>query len=439
MRFYDLVKQTTATSSTNERKKIISEFLSVSDPIELKKLRYMLDPDKNYYFERKMIDKSAEYKKFERENAHANLWNNIFKFLDDLNSRTLSGNAAIEEFAQICTDTYACEDNTEMLDILLRPSCGFSIEVVNKVYSKLYGDDFIPKFQVQLADTFSPDRIKKYGVDYWYASRKLDGIRCYFNVKEGKLFSRSNKPHAGFDSIAEDLKKVSNAFPELTMLDGELFTTSMTFGEIQGSVSNRVAIDNEKKQAIKYNMFALLSSDVKTTDQMIEKFKQIKVFVAKNNISSLVILDQVYVKNNEEDIKKMCIDFVKEGYEGIILRNPNVHYDFKRSANLLKYKMFKEATMKVVGIYEGRGKYEGSTGGLTLVDRSGKVTCQCGSGLSDEMRTYIWNNKEEVIGKLIECKFQDICNSESSTEEFSLRFPIFRGFRDDVKEADKLK
>jgi ATP-dependent DNA ligase len=62
--------------------------------------------------------------------------------------------------------------------------------------------------------------------------------------------------------------------------------------------------------------------------------------------------------------------------------------------------------------------------GAFVVDHQG-VKVQVGSGLSDEIRSEIWDNKEKYIGRTIEIRYQEI------TPDGSLRFPTFVCFRND--------
>ena len=42
-------------------------------------------------------------------------------------------------------------------------------------------------------------------------------------------------------------------------------------------------------------------------------------------------------------------EFASEGYEGIMLRNPDSKYEFKRSKHLQKYKKFIDEEFEVIG------------------------------------------------------------------------------------------
>ena len=76
-------------------------------------------------------------------------------------------------------------------------------------------------------------------------------------------------------------------------------------------------------------------------------------------------------------------------------------------------------------------KYEGMLGALVcsgVID--GKyIETEVGTGFTDEQRNEFWLNKDVLIGRLAEIKFQEI--SSDATGKFSLRFPVFLKFKFD--------
>ena len=60
--------------------------------------------------------------------------------------------------------------------------------------------------KIQLANVWSED--KRYRGGGWFASPKMDGVRALYDAAAGMLFSRTGKPIAGFDHIAEELRAV---------------------------------------------------------------------------------------------------------------------------------------------------------------------------------------------------------------------------------------
>ena len=55
-----------------------------------------------------------------------------------------------------------------------------------------------------------------------------------------------------------------------------------------------------------------------------------------------------------ENIMKLHDQYVSEGWEGVVCRNPDKEYDFgKRTNDMLKFKFYKDAEFEITGLSEG--------------------------------------------------------------------------------------
>lgn len=99
----------------------------------------------------------------------------------------------------------------------------------------------------------------------------------------------------------------------------------------------------------------------------------------------------------------VCEKLWAENKEGIILKQIDALYHAgKRNYTLMKIKEELTLDLKVHNIYEGEGKYEGTLGGLVLVDKNHVLHKV--SGMSDEQRDTWWEKPSEIIGKIVEIK-----------------------------------
>jgi len=137
-----------------------------------------------------------------------------------------------------------------------------------------------------------------------------------------------------------------------------------------------------------------------------------------------------------------------------MVKDLDATYKCKRSYDVQKIKEMYEIDLVVVDVEEGKEgtKNEGTLGALVveLSDKDIKeqlpvddpkhekklryvegctARVNVGSGYSDELRNYFWNNKEDIINRTIQIKFQETTINEHG--EHSLRFPIFVKVRDD--------
>ena len=117
----------------------------------------------------------------------------------------------------------------------------------------------------------------------------------------------------------------------------------------------------------------------------------------------------------------------QHGGEGIIAKKRMALYSpGKRNADILKIKLEKTEEMLVIGLAEGEGKYEGTTGKLIVKDVHGvehKV-----SGMSDGERHTWWDRPELIVGKTVEVQFMQ------RLDNGSLREGRFKAVRHDKTE-----
>ena len=269
---------------------------------------------------------------------------------------------------------------------------------------------------IQLANKLEIAKVSKYKVSNWYASPKLDGIRAiYYN---GKFYSRKEKPFAGFEHVEKELKLLC-AKHNLTLIDGELYSDTIPFGEIQGAVMQKVNIDESRKEAIYFNVFACVGKNITDTSSMIDV---LNLFEGKY----IRIVPYTLISNDRSIIEAKAKEYVKQGYEGIMLRSTTQSFDSKRSNMLLKFKFFKEHDFTVTKLIEGKGKYVGMLGKVVVtgVIKGKTIVSEVGSGFTDEQRHLFWDSND-LIGKTIEVKYQEV------TPKNSLRFPTFLKTKED--------
>jgi DNA ligase-1 len=137
----------------------------------------------------------------------------------------------------------------------------------------------------------------------------------------------------------------------------------------------------------------------------------------------------LYKGDNMDIVLQLLGKFRDRGAEGLMcsLDKP---YEFKRSKTLLKMKVMQTCDLKVIGFEEGQGKFA-NTLGKVICDYKG-YELGVGSGWSDDMRNEVWNNQDKYLGKIAEIQYFEETNND--TGGISLRFPVFKTWRDDKNE-----
>ena len=118
-----------------------------------------------------------------------------------------------------------------------------------------------------------------------------------------------------------------------------------------------------------------------------------------------------------------------EGKEGIILKHTQgLYYPEKRNSELMKVKEELTLDLRVIGVDEGTGKYQGTTGTLVVMDSHGLKHNV--SGMSDAQRHEWWANPSTIVGKIVEIK------AMKRLADGGLREPRFKAIRWDKTEID---
>lgn len=205
----------------------------------------------------------------------------------------------------------------------------------------------------------------------WYLSEKLDGYRA---IWDGKVF-RSR--HGNIFYIPKEILKT---LPKNIILDGELYISKNKFENCSILKKKNISFNEFNKSQIKFYVFEIISCNKKFKD----KINLIKEVCSKNIF--LEAIKQKKVKNNKE-IKEIFNKLVKNGSEGIMLRNPESYYENKRSNILVKLKAQEDSEGIIIGYNISNSlKYNGLLKSFICELKNNKKIIFQVSGLTDEIR-----------------------------------------------------
>ena len=110
----------------------------------------------------------------------------------------------------------------------------------------------------------------------------------------------------------------------------------------------------------------------------------------------VIPVETIQVNKYEEAANVHYDGFLKQGYEGSILRL-NGPYEQKRSYNLQKFKDFSDDEATIVGYEAGKGKFTGLIGKFLMIDDNGiEFGCPIGKGYNYDDRRFILNNIHDL-------------------------------------------
>lgn len=271
------------------------------------------------------------------------------------------------------------------------------------------------------------------------ASPKIDGVRALI-TRDGAV-SRSLKP------IRNKFVQAHLDYHELLGLDGELVVGSPTDQNCMQNTTSGVMRESGEPDFV----FYVFDNYVDTAIPYTVRAAQAQVQVANAGLGHVRFLVSDMMRDQEQldAYEARCL---ADGYEGVMIRDPNSPYKYGRSSAkegyLLKVKRFQDDEAVVIGVEElmhneneaktnALGRTERSTakaglvgagtlGKLIVRDVKTNVEFGIGTGFTAAQRADMWADYgNKVLGKLVTYK-----HFANAGVKDAPRFPVFKAFRD---------
>jgi DNA ligase-1 len=276
----------------------------------------------------------------------------------------------------------------------------------------------------------------------WYASRKLDGVRCLAVVDgEGTctLYSRMGKEFTTLNKIKEAIEstRIIN-----TVIDGEICLLDENGDEDFQSVMKQLRRKDHQIENPVFMMFDMLHKPDfdkgKSNDPLEGRLHTLRSWYDGEFIDENVLryLDQYVITDGRhfDTWAQMATD---NNWEGFMLRK-DVGYEGKRSKNLLKVKKFFDAEYKVVKadfgkmavVRDGKEAQEIMLAQVWIEHKGYKV--KVGSGFSQEQRIKYFTT-DDIIGKTITVQYFEETNNDKGG--ISLRFPTVKHIYENERDC----
>jgi len=219
-----------------------------------------------------------------------------------------------------------------------------------------------------------------------YVQPKLDGVRCIVYLKQKDagadgvvVYSRTQKEFPKYDYLKNTLYPYLNDLydednNQSLYLDGELYKHGKKLQDISGESRNEKKRDDTEDNLNEYHIYDCfypleLDTPYSTRhEQLVELFRAIRD-AGDRTAEKYIKLVPTFKVSTETAVQNKFIQFIKDGYEGAILRNITGTYRanatktgaFMRSPDLIKLKKKATEEFEVVGYTEGsKGKDKGA-------------------------------------------------------------------------------
>lgn len=283
-----------------------------------------------------------------------------------------------------------------------------------------------------------------------YASPKIDGIRCL--IVDGVAVSRSLKP------IRNEWVQRILGQKEFNGLDGELVVGNLNDRDLYRNTNSGVmSVKGEPDfRYIVFDRWDRGDLGYHHCLQMLPWSHPGSCIEGTLRRTPLTILGHRQC-DGPDHVLAFEEDVLREGYEGLILRDPDAAYKFGRSTlreqALLKIKRYDDSECTIVEAQEAmHNDNEAQTNALGRTERSssqegrtrgkgmlGRLICktpdgfdaetfEIGSfkGLTNEDKEALWEQRDSLPGKTVKFKHFSIGAKDRP------RHPVFLGFRDPI-------
>jgi hypothetical protein len=363
--------------------------------------------------------------------------------LKQLSDRTVTGNKAIDHLTYVLSSVLP--DDAKVIERIIQKDlkCGVSTSTINKVWPNL-----ISEFPCMLCSGFEQklvDKIKFPAI----VQKKEDGMRFNAIVKNGtvEFRSRSGKEISLLGSLEEEFIELADH--KDIVFDGELLVYDTVETDSNGKICDRQTGNGILNKAVKGTIskeeadrvFATLWDQIPYQDFIAGKcdqpysyrFGRLKNLIYKLSKFKLMKIDLVetFEVDSLEQTQRIFQNYLDDGDEGIILKDPNSLWENKRSKGQIKFKAINDTSLQVISVIGGTGKYVDMIGSLYCESADGIIKVYIGSGFSDEQRNM---PPSEYYGKIVSIKYN--AKIQAKTGEWSLFLPVFEYVRTDQDLAD---
>lgn len=310
---------------------------------------------------------------------------------------------------------------------------GFSAKIVNKVLPGL-----VNVFDVALAQLYDPNKTYN-DLPHWWASKKLNGMRLVAMYLEEKWIVRTRNGK----NITDRVKHLFPSFEKArqkggyTFLDGEGYAhgidPSRIAGDILGGEMDCSYVDFQVF-AMGRNAAKFLQgdpTDITYPEQEVQ-------------CDLITFVSHIDIPNDSKRIIAFAKRMEDEGYEGAMLRNPDVPYALGRTNKMLKVKTWlldkekrREEALAVTCIaIKSSEQWRASKEDDKMIkvrtmesieyEAPDGTTGKVGSGYTHIQRDEIHKNKSTYIGQKLDINFQQTGSKGGKI------FPIFAIWRFDL-------
>lgn len=402
------------TKGTNAKKEVLTQILK-ENPDMVDFLQYVYDPLLSYY--RTKFLPNAFPRMLSRSVVGS--WDQVYDVLDQMSERTLSGQKADYELSKAATNIHP--DYHELIQMILDRDikAGIAEKGINAAFNAAGGTGrLINVLPYHRYDNMTIDLLKK--MDFRrgvYSQLKSDGMFANIICRHGKepeIRSRSGSLIAGgsvdnlslvFKDIIYDAGVGESVFHgELLVIDlkqNTILPRAVGNGKLNSVIQTGEPLP-EQFQVI-YRVWDIVPYDKWFNAERVDTpyERRFDIISQMFEDGGLVQVQETRVVHSFAEAVEHFKDALSRKEEGTICKAADMPWEDGTSSQGLKLKMEIECDLEIVGFNaaDAKGKHAKTFGSL-LCKTSDSLLIVGVSGISDDLRKYMWENQDEFLGKI---------------------------------------
>jgi DNA ligase 1 len=432
--FFQTLETLSATPGKKDKQAVVAGFGAFEQRIA----KLALDPTLNYYIAK--LDTPTTIGAAEWEEAE-------FQLLADLASRTLTGNAALEQVGFSLREL-SHESGQLLRRVILKDlRCGVGVTIVNAAFPGLIPD--YPYMRCSLPKDSNFDKwdwskgmISQLKANGMFARIDHDmGGNVMITSRQGNTF-----PAAAMADLVSDIRSTfhlgTQTHGELTVYIGGVMQTRAT----GNGILNRLQGEGELDEGVQIRFDAwdqiplwAAAPKGKYTEPYKSRLGKLELQISSAPTRSIELIESrtVYSKAEAMDHYR---EVIAKGLEGTVVSGYDGIWKDGDSKDKVKFKLEVDVDLKIVGFRDGTdGKRTAATFGSVICQTADGLLEVAVSGFKRDMELYLHENRDSVLDKVMCVKANEVSKPSESNELHSLFHPRFVELRDDKYEADTLQ
>lgn len=424
MSIKEIVNELNESNSSNYKLEVLEKY---SDNELLKRVLKMTYDKVSYNY-------GITLKKIPEVQPSEDPYMNLEQALDIIESnfctRAVTGNAAISSLTAILQSLNADDQYVAKGVIDRSQKINMGRSGINKVFPKL-----IIKPPYMRCQVYSKKTSKNISFPACL-QLKADGRFVAITVDNGEVTFASRQGEE------QEFPLLLNAFSKAP--DGVYIGEMMVMGEkVRTTANGMINSSNPPHELIYVQLWDFITleeysrpKDKKWKVPYVTRLLRLTEITDKLNPIRVQLIETWEVNSLKEALKKVS-EWMTEGYEGGVLKDySNIFIDHD-SPTQLKLKLEVECDMRITGFTVGTGKNLEYFGAVTFENDEGTIKGKVGvSSMTEKLRNYIHENREDFLSRIMEVQFNDLSKAEGN-DYYALSHPRYVEIKD-KDETDTL-